>query len=240
MNSIRYMAHHNPQPAPPNDAENRRLCWVARHAETAEERLVARNELLIRCQELIRRAARRLAARSILPFDDLVSEGQLGLIHAVSGFDFERDTPFEKYAKTAVYRWIHRAVLEQGGIVTIKARSWYARSSERMRVNLDRACAVLSIDAPFGENARLANLLAAPEPDRDPSELRDAVAFLMSRLSARDQVIVSLYFGLGGEPPLTDYEIAELVKLTREATRVRRHNAIARMAVPIVWKGVAG
>ncbi len=47
---------------------------------------------------------------NIMDFDDLVQEGSLGLLDAISGFDPERDVKFSTYAKTCIRNKILKAV----------------------------------------------------------------------------------------------------------------------------------
>ncbi len=47
---------------------------------------------------------------NILDFDDLVQEGSLGLLDAISGFDLERDVKFSSYAMTCIRNKMLKAV----------------------------------------------------------------------------------------------------------------------------------
>jgi DNA-directed RNA polymerase sigma subunit (sigma70/sigma32) len=66
---------------------------------------------------------------------------------------------------------------------------------------------------------------AAIEADEEWNELR----MRMNRLDSRERKIVSLRFGLGGEPPLTLHEIAERLGLNKEWIRKLTTKAIRKL-----------
>ncbi len=96
----------------------------------------------------------------------------------------------------------------------------------------------VSFDAPVGSeeesNATMLDLMSFDDelqPDLHLMEqsLKDEVKFGMSVLSPREYEILSSYYGLNGNKPLTLEEIGELYGLTRERVRQIKERALRRL-----------
>jgi RNA polymerase primary sigma factor len=111
--------------------DDRALAVRARNGDAA-----AREELTRRNQPLVRSFARR-QSRGTLPLDELVQEGNLGLLRAIEKFDPAAGTKFGTYAlwwiRAYVWRYLNGA-----------------RSSVRQRSGT-AARADASLDAPLGD-----------------------------------------------------------------------------------------
>ncbi len=94
----------------------------------------------------------------------------------------------------------------------------------------------LSLDAPFndGEDNSLLDVLEddeQPPPDESllGDSLRREVEKALATLTPRDAGVISLYFGINREQPLTLEEIGERFGLTRERVRQIKEKAIRRL-----------
>ncbi len=94
----------------------------------------------------------------------------------------------------------------------------------------------VSMDAPFvqGEDSTLLDVLENDSDEKPDSELmndslRKEVKRALSTLTQREADVVSLYFGLDGEYPMTLEEIGEKFNLTRERVRQIKEKAIRRL-----------
>lgn len=161
-----------------------------------------------------------------LQLDDLISEGNIGLMAAAAKFDGSRSIRFVKFAAPYVRRQIERAVDEQNGIYKIpKDAGKAARQNGHP----------LSVDAPLGSRSNV-NLLSvlvnsdSPQADeRVYSEaVENAVEFALLSLSERESQVVNRFFGLDREHE-TMAEIAEDMDLKRERVRQIRNRAIRRL-----------
>lgn len=155
-----------------------------------------------------------------LPMEDLVSEGNLGLMKAASKFDAGRGLRFVNYAVTFVRQQIERALT--------------AESAER-RVESRRNGETRSVDAPLGSKTGV-NLLSVLVDGNAPladdrvynSTVEQAVEYALRSLSDRDSQVVNAYFGVGQES-LTMAEIAADMQLKRERVRQIRDHAIRQL-----------
>lgn len=94
----------------------------------------------------------------------------------------------------------------------------------------------VSMDAPFvqGEDNTLLDVLendmeVTPDSGLMNDSLRKEVQRALSTLTQREADVISLYFGLNGEHPMTLEEIGERFDLTRERVRQIKEKAIRRL-----------
>ena len=92
----------------------------------------AREEMILKYAYLVKYIAGRMALRlpSSVMYDELVSAGCMGLIHAVDRFDPSRETDMKTYAE---YR-IKGAILDE-----LRSMDWYSRSMRKKVQEIERA-----------------------------------------------------------------------------------------------------
>ncbi len=200
-----------------------------------------------------------------LPLNDLINEGNLGLIKAAYRFDETRGFKFISYAVWWIRQSILQALAEQSRIVRLplnqvgtvnKIRNVIEELSQQLerdpttseiaeRLDLTSkeveetikiSGRPVSVDAPFQDNDDNSLLDVLPS-DREPSpdqkliaeSLQIEVRRALSTLSEREMEVVSLYFGIGIESPLTLEEIGERFNLTRERVRQIKEKAFRRL-----------
>lgn len=86
--------------------------------------------------------ARRYEGRG-LDLSDLISEGNIGLIHAVSKYEFERGFRFSTYAVWWIRHYIEKSIMDQGRTIRVpihvnKAISRLLTISKELSVELER------------------------------------------------------------------------------------------------------
>jgi RNA polymerase primary sigma factor len=95
-----------------------------------------------------------------LPFEDLIAEGNLGLLHAAEKYDWQRGCRFSTYATWWIRQAIVRAIANQGHTIRLpehagQALSRHTRAVDQLVNDLGREpsveekAALLSRDAPF-------------------------------------------------------------------------------------------
>ena len=155
-----------------------------------------------------------------LSMEDLVSEGNLGLMKAARKFDATRGLRFVNYAVVFIRQQIEKAVRKE---------------SDEQRVESTRDGQTRSVDAPLGSKANvslLSVLVNADSPQADQrvynASLEDAIERSLQTLNERETVVVNAYFGIGEERQ-TMAEIAERMSLKRERVRQIRDRAVRRL-----------
>lgn len=150
-----------------------------------------------------------------LELDDLISEGNIGLMKAAAKFDASRGTRFVNYAVVQVRQEIERALDRQNG-----------RQSGRQP---------MSVDAPMKgrSNMSLLSVLVnvdSPMADRRvySEAIENAIEFALLSLSERERRVVDAFYGIGREHE-TLAEIAEDMELKRERVRQIRDRALRRI-----------
>jgi RNA polymerase primary sigma factor len=155
-----------------------------------------------------------------LSMEDLVSEGNLGLMKAARKFDASRGLRFVNYAVIFIRQQIEKAVRKE---------------SDELRVEGTRDGQTRSVDAPLGSKANvslLSVLVNADSPQADQrvynASLEDAIERSLQTLNERETSVINAYFGIGEERQ-TMAEIGERMALKRERVRQIRDRAVRRL-----------
>lgn len=155
-----------------------------------------------------------------LPMEDLISEGNLGLMKAAGKYDGARGLRFVNYAVVIIRQQIERALKKE---------------SAEQRVENNRDGQTRSVDAPLGSKnnvSLLSVLVNANSPMADErvysSMTEAAVEKALGVLNERESRVVNAYFGIG-QDNLTMAEIAEDMGLKRERVRQIRNTAVRKL-----------
>lgn len=148
-----------------------------------------------------------------LPLDDLINEGNIGLIKAAGNFQGGR---FVNYAEHVIRAHIEKAIQEKGTDEASIRRQY-------------------SFDAPLANNERatMLDLLPNPEPPQADQQLEqrqdaDSMAAVIDQLNEREQTVIKAFYGIG-QPVLTLAEIGRQLGVSRERARQIRNTAIRKM-----------
>jgi len=155
-----------------------------------------------------------------LGMDDLISEGNMGLVKAATKYDASRGLRFAGYAVVFIRRAIEKALKKEEEATTAERRP----NGEKR-----------SLDAPLGAKPNislLSVLVDGNSPLADGRAYSAAQEELVERalrsLDERESRVVVAYFGIGQEHA-TMAEIAEDMGLKRERVRQIRDRAVRRM-----------
>jgi len=158
-----------------------------------------------------------------LPLIDLINEGNVGLIKAAKRFD---ETKGFKFISYAVW-WIRQSILQD--LTPKEVRNILRISGKHV-----------SVDAPMtsesGNDAMtMLDTLAydgsgeEPEGDLMTESLKEEVKNGLATLSKKEVDVISAYYGLNDQQPMTLEEIGYLCDLTRERVRQIKERAIRRL-----------
>ena len=201
-----------------------------------------------------------------LPLEDLINDGNLGLIKAAHRFDEKRGYKFISYAVWWIRQAMLQSLAEHSRIVRLplnRAGTLYriGKASRQLDQELGRAPSAkeiakrlklseeevegtmhianthVSLDDPYSSDQDDTSLVDYLEDDnaRMPDEetyeraLSDDMEKALGTLSERERLILSMYFGISGEEPLTLEEIGKELGLTRERIRQIKEKAIVRL-----------
>lgn len=119
--------------------------------EQARQRMIEAN------LRLVVKVARGYVGRGV-PLLDLIEEGNLGLMHAVTKFDPERGCRFSTYATWWIRQAVERAVINQGRTVRLpihvaRELSSYVRAEQTLRRELARTPTTREVSERTGFNS---------------------------------------------------------------------------------------
>ena len=211
--------------------------------KSAEQNSCENDVLIEQNLRLVLKIANDFLGRG-LPWDDLVSEGNRGLMSAARKFDPKRGTKFSTYSAWWIKQAIRQAIAEQTQAVRVPIGTQLNSRRIRRGVKLyfeefgrepddDELAAytnlplatinanVLSDDEDGSEFQEFLsdNDTAAPDENLLRIEDIDQLLKLLDRLPERERMVLRLRFGLDGSPVLTLEEVGKQLNCTNERIR---------------------
>lgn len=160
--------------------------------------------------------------------EDLVSEGNIGLMKAASKFDARKGVRFVNYAVVHIRQQIEKAIEQQAGLYKVP-------KDVKDELSARQQSLPVSVDAPLGHrtNMSLLSVLVnsnAPMADEHiySEAIEEAVEFALGSLDKRESRVVNAFFGISQEHE-TMAEIAEDMELKRERVRQIRDKAVRKL-----------
>lgn len=192
---------------------------------TQNEKTVS--ELITKNQGYVIKVASQYKGRG-LDMDDLISEGNIGMLKAARKYDASQDTRFVSFAAPYIREAIEKALEQQTGLYRIP------RDAKDAALEKKRSRA-LSIDAPVGGSPELSLGRVIPDADApDPEKelqkdiLKKELKGFVSELQPREQHVLQRFYGLGVDT-MTMAEIGQEMGLKRERVRQIRDHAVRQI-----------
>jgi RNA polymerase primary sigma factor len=159
--------------------------------------------------------------------EDLVSEGNIGLMKAAAKFDASKGVRFVNYAVVHIRQAIEKAIDQQGGLYQVP---------KDVKQDLTRQQSIpLSVDAPLGHRTNMSLLSVLVNKDAPLADERvhseaveDAIEYALGTLDDRERRVVNAFFGINQEHE-TMAEIAEDMDLKRERVRQIRDKSVRKL-----------
>ena len=171
--------------------------------------------------------ARQYKGRGVA-MEDLVSEGNIGLMKAASKYDARKGVRFVNYAVVYVREAIEKYIDQQAGLYQVP-------KDVKDEVVARQQSMPLSVDAPLGHRTNVSLLSVLVNQDAPMADERvhsdaveEAVEFALGVLDPRETKVVNAFFGIGQERE-TMAEIAEDLDVKRERVRQIRDKAVRKL-----------
>jgi RNA polymerase primary sigma factor len=186
-----------------------------------------------------------------LPLEDLISEGNIGLMHAIERFDVEKGYHFISYAVWWIRQGIQNALSEKSRLIRVPSN----KASELARlenggepVRMERKTALLleavrepvSLDAPLHPESDGAPVIENVEDKRSrrqedlaiESSLREDLNAALATLARKESEVIQSRFGLNDRKPLSLRELGSSYRLTKERIRQIEMRALRQLQNP--------
>ena len=242
--------------APGDDVEAAaRFVAATRRVAAARDRMAGAN------LRLVLSIAKRYLF-SGMPMDDLIQEGNIGLLKAVDRFDWRRGFKFSTMATWWIRQQVSRSIADSGLAIRLPAHfrddvRLIERETKDLERSLGRAPTTEQLAARLGmRSGKVEMLLRAvstplsldeleaelenigtfgPNPfdALDAKELGEALAVLLDALDSKQAKVVRLRFGIGGAEPCTLEQVGQLFDVTRERIRQIEGQAMRRLMHPM-------
>lgn len=167
----------------------------------------------------------KLANRHIgqgVPIDDLIQEGNLGLLDAAVNFKPRDGQRFINYAQLWIRKRLNESVAKTGRIVRLPHNQEYDLYKSKMKGTdpSHEAPRRVAIDAPIGDEGgnTIGDIILKTKADVDTTIDLDGVKWVvtkaLARLKERDRLIVMDYFGIDREFEMPTEIIADRYQMT--------------------------
>ncbi|WP_435015428.1 sigma-70 family RNA polymerase sigma factor [Tundrisphaera sp. TA3] len=215
-----------------------------------------RGKLALANMRLVAHVAKRFRERGV-SYTDLIQEGFCGLLEAIDRFDLTHETKLATYATWWIRQSMQRAVASGAYPVRLSPRHLrqLAQNQEDVAPNSAAPGGVglapgspvstetirhihtatrptISLDATIDSDSsfNLMQTMSDPEGDRTSDiDMDETVGKMMESLRPREQQVLALRFGLGGEARLSLSQVGKVLEVSKERVRQIQDRALQKL-----------
>lgn len=165
-----------------------------------------------------------------LNIDDLIQEGNRGLIEAAKRFTPDKESKFITYAQFWIRKYLNESIVHFGRTVRIPHNQEYDIYKEKVSGTWEGNLSNVSLDKPINEDGdfTMGDLLLH-ENFSDPFEKEEQsnqLNFFLKQLNEEEIKIIKLYYGIEETSSLSTREVGKICGI--EEVKVNRILKIAR------------
>lgn len=205
---------------------------------TSKEKQQLENEVVQGCLKYVFSSALKFKGVGI-EYEDLVAEGNMGLMIAINKFDWTRNNKFITFANQWIRHEILMCIYNNARSIRLPvniAMQLHREIKDQNETNKEMSGDMVNLPSTtelnkiIGEDSSLLDILKnnnAEQADAQ-AELDSTVNYLLSKLDKRSAKIISLIYGINGEQKDMK-EIADDMNLNVETIRVIKNKAISKL-----------
>jgi len=203
-----------------------------------------------------------VAKKFIVPgvtIEDLIQEGNIGLLKSIDRFDPSKGVKFLSYAVWWIKQNIYHYLNENGRLIRlplnrIRGNAKYIKEKDKLLVeygyssepeDLEEYSELIQVNLDDKYDDSLSLLEAVEDtnsitPDFDIilESFKVEILDMLSMLEKREAEILKLYYGIGIDRPRTLDEIGEVFSLTRERIRQIKELTLNRVSLKPKFKDI--
>jgi RNA polymerase primary sigma factor len=189
----------------------------------------ALNELVLHNLKFVVLLANKFIGMGI-NIDDLIQEGNSGMIEAAKRFTPDKNTRFITYAQFWIRKYLNESIVEFGRTVKLPHNQEYDIYKEKVSGEYERNLHNVEIDKPISDedDTSIGDMILS-ENFKDPFEKEEQnqqLLFFLSHLTEEETKIIKLFYGIEETKSLSTREVSKIVGL--DEPKVNRILKMAR------------
>lgn len=162
-----------------------------------------------------------------LNLNDLINEGNIGLIKAMDKYDFSVKTRFMSYAVWWIRQQITHSINKNSKTIRIPENILNDIRNNSNSKEIPKCVPLIQNEDE--DNYDLSNFYLIEDEIEDISDLKIELNKILNSLNKKDSEIIKMSFGLDGYEIMSLGEISEEFKLSKERVRQIKNNALRKL-----------